>query len=69
MSQSLLYHAFGVGEGYQSVRTDYPAGSVQFTLQAKLELFVCPACHSTHVIRKGRRWRRIRTIPIGFKTV
>ena len=32
MSQSLLYHAFGVREGYEYVRTDYQAGAVQFHL-------------------------------------
>ena len=69
MSQSLLYHAFGVREGYQYVCTNYPAGAVEFTLKVKSELFVCPVCHSTRVIRKVRRWRRIRTVPIGFKTV
>lgn len=69
MSQSLLYHAFGVRGGYEYVRTDYPAGAVQFTLVAKPELLVCPVCRSRHVIRKGRRWRRIQTVPIGFKTV
>ena len=69
MSQSLLYHAFRVRAGYQYLRTDYPAGAVQFTLVAKPELLVCPVCHSSHVVRKGRRWRRIQTVPIGFKTV
>ncbi len=69
MNQSLLYHAFGVREGYQYVRTDYPSGAVQFTLKVKPELFVCPTCHSTRLIHKEPRWRRIRTVPIGFKTV
>jgi transposase len=69
MSQSLLYHAFGVREGYEYVRTDYPAGNVEFTLTVKKEWLVCPTCHSHRVTRKGRRWRRIQTVPIGFKAV
>lgn len=35
MSQSLLYHAFGVREGYEYVKTEYVEGRVEFpsTLQ------------------------------------
>ena len=69
MSQSLLYHAFGVREGYEYVRTDYQAGAVQFHLAVKAELFVCPVCQSAHVIRKGARERSLQTVPIGLKPV
>ena len=30
VSQSLLYHAFGVREGYDYVRTEYHQGTVGF---------------------------------------
>jgi transposase len=69
MSQSLLYHAFGVREGYEYVRTDYQHGAVQFHLAVKPEQFVCPDCRSANVIRKGGRARSLQTVPIGLKPV
>ena len=69
MSQSLLSHAFGVREGYESVRTDYPHGAVPFHLAVKPEQFVCPGCQSVNVIRKGGRERSLQTVPIGLKPV
>ena len=69
MSQSLLYHAFGVRRGYEYVRTDYEQGAVQFHLAVKEGELVCPACHSSNVIRKGRRERSLQTVPIGLKPV
>ena len=69
MSQSLLYHAFGVREGYEYVRTEYPEGRIEFTLAVRRSLLVCPACQSKDVVRKGKRYRRIQTVPIGFKAV
>ena len=65
MSQSLLYHAFGVREGYDYVRTDYRDGCVKFTLAVQEDLLVCPECKSRKVVRKGRRYRRLQTVPIG----
>ncbi len=69
MSQSLLYHAFGVREGYEYVRTEYQHGAVQFHLAVKAEQFVCPGCQSVNVIRKGGRERSLQTVPIGLKPV
>ena len=69
MSQSLLYHAFGVREGYEYVRTDYQDGMVQFHLAVKPEQFVCPGCQSDNVIRKGGRERLLQTVSIGLKPV
>lgn len=69
MSQSLLYHAFGVREGYEYVRTDYDDGAVQFHLAVRQDQFVCPECKSLNVIRKGARQRSLQTVPIGFKAV
>ena len=69
MSQSLLYHAFGVREGYEYVCTKYPHGGIEFTLAVKKELLVCPTCGSEQVVRKGKRYRHIQTVPIGFKPV
>lgn len=69
MSQSLLYHAFGVREGYDYVKTLYEDGCVRFVLEVRPDLLVCPGCQSTEVSRKGRRWRQLQTVPIGLKPV
>jgi transposase len=69
MSQSLLYHAFGVREGYKYVRTENHDGAVLFHLAVKADPFVCPECGSRDVIRKGSRERSLQTVPIGFKRV
>ena len=69
MSQSLLYHAFGVRKGYEYVGTDYEQGAVRFHLAVKADQFVCPDCKSTNVIRKGGRERSLQTVPIGMKPV
>lgn len=69
MSQSLLYHAFGVREGYEYVKTQYPQGGVEFYLEVKEEKLVCPECGAGPAMRRGKRWRRLRTVPIGLKEV
>ena len=53
MSQSLLYHAFGVWEGYK--------------YRVEKKLLVCPGCGNTTIHRRGGRIRRIRSVPIGLK--
>ncbi len=69
MSQSLLYHAFGIRKGYDYVRTLYEDGGVRFLLVVRQELLVCPECRSDQVSRKGRRFRQLQTVPIGLKPV
>ena len=69
MSQSLLFHAFGVREGYEYWRTEYRDGCVRFLLLAKAEQLICPHCRSREVSRKGRRFRELQTVPIGLKPV
>jgi len=69
VSQSLLYHAFGVREGYEYVRTEYRRGTAGFHLTVAPCLMVCPHCQGREIIRKGKRFRRIQTVPIGFKAV
>ena len=64
MSQSLLYHAFGVREGYDYVETLYQDGCVRFVLSVRADWFKCPACGSKEVNRKGRRFRELQTVPI-----
>jgi transposase len=69
MNQSLLYHAFGVREGYEYHKTEYVEGRVEFHLRCKEERLQCPDCKHAPVRRRGSRWRRIRTVPIGLKEV
>ena len=69
MNQSLLYHAFGVREGYEYWRTEYGEGCIRFFLLCKPERLVCPHCQSRQVSRKGRRFRELQTVPIGLKPV
>lgn len=65
----MLYHAFGVREGYKYWRAEYADGCIRFFLLVKPELLVCPRCQSREVSRKGRRWRDLQTVPIGLKPV
>ena len=69
MSQSLLFHAFGVREGYEYWRTEYRDGCIRFVLLVKSEQLVCPQCQGREVSRKGRRFRELQTEPIGLKPV
>lgn len=69
MSQSLLYHAFGVRDGYEYLKTEYREGRVEFHLGVREEKLVCPKCGAGPARRRGKRWRRIRTVPIGLKEV
>src|SRR5512141_1283517 len=69
MSQSLLYHAFGVREGYDYVETLYEDGCVRFVLSVRPDWIKCPGCGSKDIVRKGRRFRELQTVPIGLKPV
>lgn len=69
MSQSLLYHAFGVRHGYEYRSTKYVEGAVEFHLAAKEELLRCPECGHQPCRRRGSRVRRIAAPPIGLKPV
>jgi transposase len=69
MSQSLLYHAFGVREGYDYQETRYEDGCVRFILSVKPDWIKCPKCASVEIARKGRRFRELQTVPIGLKPV
>jgi transposase len=69
MSQSLMYHVFGVRGGYEYHRTGYQGGGVQFHLKVKDEVICCPQCQGVDWVRKGRRHRQIRSLPIGLKPV
>ncbi len=68
MSNSLLYHGFGV-RGYQYEKTEFRGGTVTFTISQPLDSCCCSECGSTEVIGRGHNKRRFRTLPIGSKPV
>jgi transposase len=68
MSTSLLYHGFGI-RGYEYVKTAYEYGKVVFTIRQAAKDLRCAACGSRHVIGRGTRERRFRSLPIGSRPV
>jgi len=69
MEETLLHGVFGVDKTYRSKGTELKHGGVFVALEPKEKLLVCPTCGSREVIRKGKRTRRIQTLPIGFHPV
>jgi len=69
MEESLLHEIFGVSKSYRSTRTEVKRGSVFVTVEPLDKLYICPECRSREVIRKGKRIRRVQTVPIGFHPV
>jgi transposase len=68
MSTSLMYHAFGCRD-YVYKSTKYRDGAIVFVVFPKQNLFQCEHCRSRNVILKGKRHRRIQSVPIGGKRV
>ncbi len=69
MSQSLLYHAFGVREGYEYRSTKYVEGRVEFHLVVRESALKCEHCGGVELLRRGSRTRRVSGISIGPKPV
>ena len=68
MSTSLLYHGFGI-VGYQYVHTRYENGAIIFRITEDHLAHKCSICKSRHIIRRGKKLRRFRSIPIGTTPV
>jgi transposase len=68
MSQSLLYHAFGI-INYNYVNTKYEEGKIFFTIKHNNFSLCCPDCGSKEIICRGTKNRRFKTLPIGGKLV
>jgi transposase len=68
MSTSLLYHAFAI-RGYDYVKTEYPQGTVLFTIAQRPAEWRCAACGCRQVIGRGQVERRFRAVPIGRRPV
>jgi transposase len=69
MEATLLHEIFGVSRSYRSTRTEVRHGGVFVAVEPLDKLFLCPKCRSRDVIRKGKRIRRVQTLPIGFHPV
>jgi len=69
MSQSLLYHAFGIPKTYRYVKTEYVRGTVLFTVRPEQKPAGCPHCQSRDFVGHGQRQRKVRMVPMGLKPV
>ena len=69
MEATLLHEIFGVSKSYRSTRTEVRQGGVFVAVEPLDKLYICPKCRSRDVIRKGKRVRRVQTLPIGFHPV
>jgi transposase len=69
MEETLLHEIFGVSTSYRSTRTEVKRGGVIVAVEPLDKLYICPECRSRDVIRKGKRIRRVQTLPIGFHPV
>lgn len=69
MDETLLHEIFGVAKSYRSTRTEVRDGGVFIAVEPLDKRLICPACGSPEVIRKGKRTRRVQTLPIGFHPV
>src|SRR4051812_2290665 len=69
MEEALLHDIFGVSKSYRSTATEVRDGGVFVAVEPLDKLFICPECRSRDVIRKGKRIRRVQTLPIGFHPV
>ena len=69
MEATLLHEIFGVSKSYLSTKTEVVDGGVFVAVEPLDKLYRCPECRSRDVIRKGKRIRRVQTLPIGFHPV
>jgi len=69
MEETLLHEIFGVSKSYRSTQTEVRQGGVFIAVEPLDKLYLCPKCRSRDVIRKGKRTRRVQTVPIGFHPV
>lgn len=66
MSQSILYHAFGIkGVTYRSI--DYLGNSIIFNVETTNRHVLCSSCGNRDCIFKGQKVKHLRMPPIGRK--
>lgn len=68
MSTSFIYHAFGIRDYFYKA-THFIGGGIIFDISPKPEAIKCPECNSRSVIKRGKRVRHLRGIPIGSRPV
>lgn len=68
MSTSILYHGFKA-RGYTYLRAEYKKGAVIFHLKKSKSEQCCAHCGSKSVIKKGKKNRKVKTVPIGTRQV
>jgi transposase len=68
MSNSWLYHAFGV-RGYRYVSTRFECGEMIVHVEAPRESLRCPCCGSAKVHVNEKFVRQWRSVPVGSKPV
>ncbi|MDH4317067.1 MAG: ISL3 family transposase [Desulfobulbaceae bacterium] len=66
MSQSILYHAFGI-KGVTYHRTEFIGNNLVFRVETNDKFIPCPACGHRGSIFKGQKNRWFRMPPIGRK--
>jgi transposase len=69
MEKALLHEIFGVSKSYHSTKTLVKGDGVFVAVAPLDRLYACPRCRSRDLIRKGKRIRRVQTLPIGFHPV
>ncbi len=68
MSTSFIYHALGLrDQNYKC--TSYNGGGIIFEITPKPKAIRCPQCNTKSVIKRGKVYRNIRTIPVGSKPI
>lgn len=68
MSTSLLYHFFGVTQ-HKYLKIEFKGGSIFIHISKQPHKRRCVDCGSRNVIKKGKKIRKIRTIPVAKKPV
>jgi transposase len=69
MEDAILHEIFGVSKSYRSTVTEVRQGGVFVGVEPRDKLYLCPRCGSRDIIRRGKRVRRVQTVPIGFHPV
>lgn len=69
MEATFLKRAFGIGSGWEYKSTKYIKGGMEVHLGATRGVIRCPQCEGDEITLRGTRERRIRAVPIGFKSV
>lgn len=68
MTTSLLYHSFGLRKQIL-LKTEYKYSVITMKVKTKEDKLQCSNCKSWDVIKKGKKERLFRGIPIGSKVV